>query len=96
MNAIILDDKLNLTWEKVPNPVRKDNKILIKVAAAAVNCADLLQKDECCASPPDWPPGCGLECSGVVEEAPENSRFKVGDDVCALLGGRLFPVCHRS
>ena len=33
---------------------------------------------------PDWP---GLECAGEVLECPANGRFKVGDSVCALLGG---------
>ena len=87
MYAMILDDKLNFQWAEVPDPVRKENEVLIQTAAAAVNRADLLQKDGCYASPPDWPPWCGLECSGTVVEAPGNSRFRKGDKVCALLGG---------
>lgn len=34
-----------------------------------------------------WPLWPGLECAGVVLEAPANGRFKPGDRVCALLGG---------
>lgn len=87
MYAMILDDKLNFLWAEVPDPVRKENEVLIQVAAAAVNRADLMQKDGCYSSPPDWPQWCGLEAAGTVLEAPQNSAFKKGDKVCALLGG---------
>jgi len=87
MHAMILDEKRDFKWADVPDPVRKDDEVLIRVAAAAVNRADLMQKAGCYASPPDWPPWCGLEAAGIVAEAPENSRFKKGDRVCALLGG---------
>jgi NADPH2:quinone reductase len=87
MKAMIIDDKRNFVWSDVPDPVRKADEVLIKVAAAAVNRADLMQKDGLYASPPDWPQWCGLEASGVVLEAPANSSFKAGDKVCALLGG---------
>ena len=87
MYAMILDEKLDFRWAEVPDPVRKDGEVLIRVAAAAVNRADLMQKDGCYSSPPDWPRWCGLEVSGEVVEAPAASRFKPGDKVCALLGG---------
>ena len=87
MKAMTLDENLNFLWREVADPVRKDEEILIKVAAAAVNRADLMQKDGCYSSPPDWPQWCGLEVAGTVIEAPENCHVKVGDKVCALLGG---------
>ena len=87
MYAMILDEKLEFRWAQVPDPVRKGNEVLIRVAAAAVNRADLLQKDGCYSSPEGWPQWCGLEAAGEVVEAPENSRFRPGDKVCALLGG---------
>ena len=87
MFAMTLDSKLNFDWKQVPDPVRKEGEVLIKVHAAAVNRADLMQKDGCYASPPDWPQWCGLEVSGVVLEAPERCHVKPGDKVCALLGG---------
>ncbi len=87
MYAMTLDDKLDFKWCQVPAPVRKEGEILIRVSAAAVNRADLMQKDGRYASPPDWPQWCGLEVSGVAFETPANCHVKPGDKVCALLGG---------
>ena len=87
MKAMILDEKLNFLWTDMPDPVRKADEVLIRVKAAAVNRADLMQKDGKYASPPDWPQWCGLEAAGEVVEAPEDSGFQPGDAVCALLGG---------
>ena len=81
MHAMILDDKLNFVWAEVPDPVRKEGEVLIQVHAAAVNRADLMQKDGCYASPPDWPQWCGLEVSGEVLEAPADAAVKPGDKV---------------
>ncbi len=87
MKAMILDENLNFKWADVADPVRKADEVLIEVHAAAVNRADLMQKDGCYASPPEWPQWCGLEVSGVVLEAPADAEVKVGDKVCALVGG---------
>ena len=87
MYAMTLDDKLNFDWREVPDPVRKADEVLIRVHAAAVNRADLMQKDGCYASPEGWPQWCGLEASGEVLEAPAYAAVKPGDSVCALLGG---------
>lgn len=87
MYAMILDEKLNFAWREMPDPVRKDGEVLIKVHAAAVNRADLMQKDGCYASPAGWPQWCGLEVSGEVLEAPVSATVRPGDKVCALLGG---------
>ena len=87
MKAMTLDEKLNFVWCDVPEPMRKDDEVLIEVHAAAVNRADLMQKDGCYASPPEWPQWCGLEVSGIVLEAPANASVKTGDRVCALVGG---------
>lgn len=87
MYAMILDEKLNFSWCEVPDPVRKPDEVLIKVHAAAVNRADLMQKDGCYASPEGWPQWCGLEAAGEVLEAPADAAVKPGDKVCALLGG---------
>ena len=81
------DERHEFAWQEVPEPVRKDGEVLIDVCAAAVNRADLMQKDGCYASPPGWPQWCGLEVSGVVLEAPPEASVRPGQQVCALLGG---------
>lgn len=86
MKAVIIVDH-KLVWSDVPDPVRKEGEILIEVKAAGVNRADLMQRDGNYPPPPGWPEWPGLECSGIVLEADEDCRFKVGDKVCALLGG---------
>ncbi len=87
MRAMILDENLHFAWREMPDPVRKADEVLIEVHAAAVNRADLMQKDGCYASPEGWPQWCGLEVAGVVLEAPADAAVKPGDKVCALLGG---------
>ena len=84
---MILDENRNFKWCEMPDPVRKAGEVIIEVHAAAVNRADLMQKDGCYASPPDWPQWCGLEVAGIILETPEKSTFKPGDRVCALVGG---------
>jgi putative PIG3 family NAD(P)H quinone oxidoreductase len=90
MKAIIIKDK-KLLWETVPDPVLKDGEVLVKVRAAAVNRADLMQVDGNYPPPPgapDWP---GLEVSGEIVALSRDTagtvRWKTGDQVCALLGG---------
>ena len=87
MHAMILDENRNFKWSEMPDPVRKTGEVIIEVHAAAVNRADLMQKDGCYASPPEWPQWCGLEVAGIILETPEKSAFKPGDRVCALVGG---------
>lgn len=87
MKAVIIDKDQNLVWSDVPDPVAKENEILVEVHAAALNRADLMQRAGNYPPPPGWPTWPGLEVAGVVLEAPENGRWKVGDKVCALVGG---------
>lgn len=87
MKAILIDNDKNLVWSEVPDPVAKENEILVEVHAAALNRADLMQREGNYPPPPGWPTWPGLEVAGVVLEAPKDSRWKVGDKVCALVGG---------
>ena len=87
MHAILIAKDKSLIWGEVPEPVRKENEIIIEVYAAALNRADLLQRAGKYPPPPGWPEWMGLEVAGVVAEAPDGGRWKIGDKVCALLGG---------
>ena len=87
MHAILVKADKSLDWSEVPDPVAKANEILVEVHAAALNRADLMQREGHYPSPPGWPQWMGLEVAGVVLQAPPGGRWKVGDRVCALLGG---------
>jgi putative PIG3 family NAD(P)H quinone oxidoreductase len=69
----------------IPRPVPGPGQILIKVEAAGVNRPDLVQRMGAYPPPPGAPDTLGLEVAGEVIEAA--GRWKVGDRVCALLGG---------
>ena len=87
MHAILINDNKSLDWCEVPDPVVKANEILVEVRAAALNRADLLQREGNYPPPPGWPQWMGLEVAGVVLQSPPGGRWRVGDKVCALLGG---------
>ncbi len=70
---------------QVPVPAPKDGEILIRVKAAGVNRPDIVQRLGAYPPPPGAPETLGLEVAGEVAVAA--GRWKVGDRVCALLGG---------
>lgn len=81
-----------LALTRVPQPELSERHVLIDVAAAGVNGADLAQRRGAYPSPsgaPDWP---GLEVSGIVAAVGASDgtfpgAFAVGDRVCALIPG---------
>ena len=91
MKAILVNDDKSLRWDNVPDPVIKDEEVLVKIEAAALNRADLMQREGDYPPPAGCPEWMGLEISGTIVEvgkaAKEASSWKVGDKVCALLGG---------
>ena len=91
MKAILINDDRSLRWDNVPDPVLGDEDCLIKIEAAALNRADLLQREGDYPPPPGCPEWMGLEIAGTITEvgaeAAKKSGWKVGDKVCALLGG---------
>jgi len=91
MKAILVNDDKSLRWDNVPDPVLKEDEVLIKVAYAALNRADLMQREGDYPPPAGCPEWMGLEVSGEIvemtESAKEKSGYQIGDKVCALLGG---------
>ncbi|KAL6333433.1 hypothetical protein AAG906_028618 [Vitis piasezkii] len=77
MKAVVITtpgDPQVLQVQEVENPEIGDDEVLIRVEAAAINQADT--------------PYPGLECSGIIEAVGKAVvRWKVGDQVCALLSG---------
>jgi putative PIG3 family NAD(P)H quinone oxidoreductase len=77
-----------LTWAEVDDPAPGPDDVLIEIAAAGLNRADLLQRAGFYPPPPGAPPYPGMECSGVVREVGSNvTEWHPGDEVCALLAG---------
>lgn len=71
-----------------PVPRPGPDEVLVRVLAAGVNRADLLQRRGHYPPPPGAPSWPGLEVAGVVEAAGESvTEWDVGDEVCALLPG---------
>lgn len=77
-----------MNWQEVPDIAPNKGEILIKVASAGINRADLLQAAGKYPPPPGASEILGLEVSGTVEAVGEQaSDWAVGQQVCALLAG---------
>ena len=91
MKAMLVNADQSLSWSDVPDPVIKSEEVLVEIHAAALNRADLMQREGDYPPPPGCPDWMGLEIAGVIvemgDEAKAKSNWKVGDKVCALLGG---------
>lgn len=91
MKAILVNDDRSLRWDDVPDPQCGPEDCIVRIEAAGINRADLLQREGDYPPPPGCPEWMGLEIAGTItqvgEEASRKSQWKVGDQVCALLGG---------
>ena len=91
MKAILVNDDKSLRWDTVPDPICGAEDCLVKIEAAALNRADLMQREGDYPPPAGCPEWMGLEIAGTIvqvgEIAKEKSNWKIGDKVCALLGG---------
>ena len=93
MKAILVNDDKSLRWDNVPDPVCGDEDCIVKIEAAALNRADLMQREGDYPPPPGCPEWMGLEIAGTIIEigavAKEKSDWKIGDKVCALQPRRI-------
>lgn len=91
MKAILVGENRELHWSEVPDPCVGPEEVLVKIEAAALNRADLMQREGDYPPPAGCPEWMGLEIAGTVQKigvrAAEVSDWKIGDKVCALLGG---------
>jgi putative PIG3 family NAD(P)H quinone oxidoreductase len=77
-----------LSWGELPDPVPGPGEVLVRVAASAVNRADVAQRQGHYPPPPGAPETLGLECSGTISALGRGvTGWSVGDEVCALLAG---------
>ncbi len=80
LDALVLAD--------VEDPIAADGEVVVAVAAAGVNRADLLQRRGFYAPPPGASELPGLEVSGTITAMGEGvTGWSVGQEVCALLAG---------
>ena len=86
MKAILVNGDRSLRWDNVPDPVIKNDEVLVKVEAAALNRADLMQREGDYPPPEGCPEWMGLEVSGEIVEIGEGAKvkssWKLGDKVC--------------
>lgn len=94
MRAVIVNepggvDALIVTEQN--EPVAGPGEVLVDVAAAGVNRADVLQRQGNYKPPPGATEVLGLECSGVISALGDGvENYSVGDQVCALLSGGAY------
>src|ERR1051325_163215 len=87
-----------LVIAEAPRPEPGAGEVLIKVAAAGLNHADLAQAKGMYPPPPGASEILGLEVSGEVAGLGAGlTDFRLGDKVCALLaGGGYAEYCLAS
>jgi putative PIG3 family NAD(P)H quinone oxidoreductase len=88
MRAIVAKSEDQLIWQDVPDVTPGDGEVLIKVSAAGVNRADLLQAAGNYPPPPGASEILGLEVSGTIAAVGGDVMgWSVGQQACALLSG---------
>jgi putative PIG3 family NAD(P)H quinone oxidoreductase len=88
MRAIVAKSEDQLLWQDVPDIAPGDGEVLIKVSAAGVNRADLLQAAGKYPPPPGASEILGLEVSGTIASVGDGvTGWSAGQQVCALLAG---------
>jgi putative PIG3 family NAD(P)H quinone oxidoreductase len=77
-----------LSVGELPDPEPGPGEVVLAVAAAGLNRADLLQRQGFYPPPPGASDVLGMECSGTVAALGEGVQgWAVGDKACALLAG---------
>jgi putative PIG3 family NAD(P)H quinone oxidoreductase len=88
VRAVTIQDG-KLVVEERPDPEPSRGEILVRIKAAGLNGADMIQLRGAYPAPPGSPPDIpGLELAGEVAAlGPDAERFDVGDRVMAVVGG---------
>ena len=91
MKAVVIEkpgDENVLKLREIPDPKIKPDEILIRVRAAGLNRADILQRQGFYPPPPGASEILGMECAGdVIEVGAEANGWRVGERAMALIPG---------
>ena len=88
MRTIVAESADRLTWQDAANVAPHQGEVVIKVSAAGVNRADLLQAAGLYPPPPGASDVLGLEVSGTIDTVGDGvTQWSAGQPVCALLAG---------
>ncbi|OBF17109.1 NAD(P)H-quinone oxidoreductase [Mycobacterium sp. ACS4331] len=88
MHAIVAEDADSLQWREVADVAPDRGEVLIRVAAAGLNRADLLQAAGKYPPPPGASETLGMEVSGTIAALGDDvTQWGIGEPVCALLAG---------
>jgi putative PIG3 family NAD(P)H quinone oxidoreductase len=80
-----------LVVRELPDPEPGPGEVLLEVAAAGLNRADLLQRQGFYPPPPGASDVLGMECSGTVAAVGDDVEgWSVGDAACALLSAGAY------
>ena len=82
MKAILVNEDKSLRWDNVPDPVLLEDEVLVKVEYAALNRADLMQREGDYPPPAGCPEWMGLEVSGEIVEMSEGAKAKSNYKIC--------------
>src|ERR1700684_2203004 len=88
MRAVTIREK-EIVIEEHPDPVAQAGEVLVRVHAAGLNGADMMQRRGLYPAPPGSPQDIpGMEFAGeVAAVGPAAERFAPGDEVMAIVGG---------
>jgi putative PIG3 family NAD(P)H quinone oxidoreductase len=88
MRAVTIREQ-EIVIEEHPDPIPGSGEVLVRVHAAGLNGADMMQRRGLYPAPPGSPADIpGLELAGEVEALGSGAeRFAVGDRVMAIVGG---------
>ena len=96
MFAMLNGNDGHLHWTEVPNPVIKEDEVLLDVYAAGINRADLLQRAGQYPPPKGWPDWFGLEASGVIAAVGENVKKEGKWKIIVIYNSHYVKVCSQN
>ena len=76
MKAVLVNDDWSLRWDEVPYPKMNEDDVIVKIEAAALNRADLMQCEGDYPPPPGCPEWMGLEIAGEIIETRDGAKQK--------------------